>query len=119
MLGLASHWRLQMRELQDTSELHDYTELVIELWTAYMVHGFNLSELGGGDSREGIDRIQHDAIYFQELVETKESEGWWWDGGWIEAVQSWAHWIAQMAKYGNFSQPQYDITKYMEPKETK
>lgn len=106
-----------MHHLRDTEELHDYTELVIELWTAYMVHGFNLSDLGGGDSREGIDRIQRDALAFQERVEAKEAEGWWWDGGWIEAVESWAHWNAQMAKYGNTGQPGYDITKYMEPKE--
>ena len=39
-----------MRSLKDTEELHDYTELVIELWTAYMFHGFSLSNLGGGDS---------------------------------------------------------------------
>lgn len=108
-----------MRQLQDTSELHDYTELVIELWTAYMVHGFNLSSIGGGDSRDGIDRISGEAYMFIDKATTMEARGWWWDGGWIEAVQSWAHWNAQMTKYGNFSQPQFDITKYMEPKETK
>jgi len=107
-----------MRQLQDTSELHDYTELVIELWSAYMEYGFNLSSLGGGDSMAGIDRIRYDATCFLDIVEAKESEGWWWDGGWIEALQSYALHHASLAKYGNIGQ-EWNITKYMEPKETK
>jgi len=107
-----------MNRFKNTSELHDYTELVIELWTSYMVYGFNLSSLGGGDSRAGIDRIQYDATYFLDIVEAKEAEGWWWDGGWIDAVQEYAHYTAATRKYG----PAHDgvvfnITKYMEPKE--
>jgi len=107
-----------MRQLQDTAELHDYTELVIELWTAYMGYGFNLSSIGGGDSRDGIDVIQRYAMQFIDIVEDKEAQGWWWDGGWIDAVQAWAHNRAKTLKYGHVSDSEvFNITKYMEPKE--
>lgn len=99
-------------------QLHDYTDLVIELWTAYMVHGFNLSSIGSGDSHEGIDIISRYASKFLDIVEDAEGEGWWWDGGWIEAVQEYAHYTAATFKYGPAHETVvFDITKYMEPKE--
>ena len=109
-----------MPNLQHTSELHDYTELVIELWTAYMTHGFNLSDLGGEyGSCEGIDVIAREALHFLEIVDDAEAKGWWWDGGWIDAVQEYAHYTAATFRYGPAHEAVvFDITKYMEPKET-
>ena len=109
-----------MGRFKNDTELHDYTELVIELWTAYMVHGYNLSSVGGGDSRNGIDTIKSEANRFLDMVNGAQALGWWWDGGWIDAVQEYAHYTAATRKYGPaYETVTYNITKYMEPKETK
>lgn len=107
-----------MGRFKNDTELNDYTEVVIELWTAYMVHGFNLSNIGGGDSMEGIDAIKIEANRFLDMVDRAEALGWWWDGGWIDAVQEYAHYTAATRKYGPAHEAVvFDITKYMEPKD--
>ena len=53
-------------------------------------------------------------------MNNEQLHGWWWDGEWIVAVRAWAHNRAQTLKYGHVSDSEvFDITKYMEPKETK
>jgi hypothetical protein len=105
------HNKEEHMKLENTSELHDYTELVIEISNEYLSHGMNLSNIGGGNSREGIDKIMQEALYFFYLVEKAEERGWWWDGGWIEAVQCYASCVV--------NDTPFDIYEFMKPKETK
>lgn len=58
-------------------QLHDYTELVIEIWDAYAERGFTLSDMVDGDSREGIDYVSKMANRFLEDVKHRESQGFW------------------------------------------
>lgn len=99
----------------DDEQLHYYTEVVIELWTAYQHRKFNLSNLGGGDSRVGIDHISWEAGEFLNRVKNAEEEGYWWDGGWIDAVWCWAKWAVQ--RWMDVDQPPFEVTVFMEPKE--
>jgi len=94
-------------------QLHDYTEVVIELWTAYHHKKFNLSDIGGGDSRAGIDHISWEAEEFLNKVSNAEGDGYWWDGWWIDAVWSWAKYAVN--RWMDAVQPPFNVMEFMEP----
>lgn len=99
-------------------QLHNYTEAVIELWTAYQHKKFNLSDIGGKhglDSRYGIDRIALEAEEFLGKVKSAEDEGYWWDGGWIDAVWCWSKWAVN--RFMDIDQ-KYDVKDFMESPDT-
>lgn len=80
--------------------LHDYTELVIELTSAIRRLDVDLCEVaGGGDSRDGIDRIARAAIAFCEAEKEVVTGDVFWDGGWLDAVLDYSLTIAKLWKH--------------------
>ena len=98
-------------------QLHDYTELVIEIWDAYTERGYTLSDMVDGGFREGIDYVSKMACRFLEDVGHRESQGFWWDGGWIAAVQGYAQHVVDFHPPSDWI-PMYDVTKFMESPDT-
>ena len=70
----------------------DYTEVVIELSFWLCQYGKTLSDIRGGDSRQGIDEIQDAALGF---VDANKNIGVEWDGEWIECVQDYANTVVK------------------------
>lgn len=81
----------------DEAWLHDYTAVVVDLWHFAQSRKpkLSLSFIGGGDSRNGVDAVSHAATEFLKCVERAEAVGYWWDGGWIEAVEEFANAVSK------------------------
>ena len=81
-------------------QLHDYTEVVIELTSAIRRLYVDLCEVaGGGDSRDGIDRIARAAIAFCEAEKEVVAGDIFWDGGRLDAVLDYSLTIANLWKH--------------------
>lgn len=77
---------------RSSEKFRDYTELVAELSFWIRQYGKTLSDVGGGDSRVGIDNIQDAALGF---IDADKNIGVEWDGEWIECVQDYAYTVVK------------------------
>ena len=83
---------------RSSEKFRDYTEIVVELSFLIKQQGKTLSDVGGGDSRVGIDNIQDAALGF---VDADKNIGVEWDGEWIECVQDYARSVVRRWRDGD------------------
>lgn len=78
----------------DDAYLHDFTHLIIDLWDEFRLRQINLSDLGNGDSMQGIEFLQRTAeIFLEEMPRAtgKNNELRYWDGDFIDCCEKYAH----------------------------
>lgn len=84
--------------LRISVDLYDFTLLVIELWQAARERKpkLDLSHVGLGNSRSGVDEVKGCALTFMECERRAEAAGYWWDGDFYDATESFADQVSKI-----------------------